>query len=98
MLEQLESLGWYAGWQTAALPVTVTGADGHSGVASVTYQLDGCAPVTTTPGAIVTVSADGDHILTTKVRDAAGNETGWKTSYIHIDTTAPDTTITLVSQ
>src|SRR5215218_1811490 len=78
------------GWQTAPLPVTVAGADGHSGILQVTYSLDGGAPVTTASGTIVTVSGDGDHVLTTKVRDNAGNESGWKTTNIHIDTTAPD--------
>ena len=78
------------GWQTAALPVAITGADGHSGVLSVTYSLDGGAPVTTTSGTVLTVSSEGDHVLTTKVRDNAGNESGWKTTNIHIDTTAPD--------
>jgi Bacterial Ig-like domain len=78
------------GWQTAALPVAITGADGHSGILSVTYQLDGGAPVTTTSGTVVNVSAEGDHVLSTRVRDNAGNESGWKTTNIHIDTTAPD--------
>ncbi|HET8756535.1 MAG TPA: Ig-like domain repeat protein [Solirubrobacteraceae bacterium] len=78
------------GWQTAPLPVAITGADGHSGVLQVTYSLDGGAPVTTSAGTVVTVSGDGDHVLTTKVRDNAGNETGWKTTNIRIDTTAPD--------
>jgi hypothetical protein len=78
------------GWQTAPLPVAITGADGHSGVTQVIYQLDGAAPVTTVSGTVVTVSGDGEHTLTTKVRDAAGNESGWKTSNIRIDTTAPD--------
>jgi hypothetical protein len=78
------------GWQTAALPVPITGADGHSGILSVTYSLDGGAPVTTTSGTVLNVSAEGDHVLTTKVRDNAGNESGWKTHNIHIDTTAPD--------
>jgi len=78
------------GWQTAPLPVTIAGADGHSGVLEVTYSLDGGAPVTTTSGTVVTVSGDGDHVLTTKVRDNAGNQSGWKTTNIHIDTTAPD--------
>jgi Bacterial Ig-like domain len=78
------------GWQTAALPVTVAGADGHSGVLQVIYSVDGGAPVTTSSGTVVTVSGDGDHVLTTKVRDNAGNESGWKTTNIRIDTTAPD--------
>ncbi|HEX5618471.1 MAG TPA: Ig-like domain repeat protein [Solirubrobacteraceae bacterium] len=78
------------GWQTAPLPVAVTGTDGHSGVTQVIYSVDGGAPITAASPATVTVSGDGDHVLTTKVRDAAGNESGWKTTNSHIDTTAPD--------
>ena len=79
-----------SGWQTAPLPVAITGADGHSGIFQVIYSVDGGAPVTTTSGTVVTVSAEGEHTLATKVRDAAGNESGWKITTIRIDTTAPD--------
>ena len=64
------------GWQTAPLPVAITGADGHSGIFQVVYSVDGGSPVTTTSGSVVTVSGDGDHVLSTMVRDAAGNESG----------------------
>ena len=79
-----------AGWQTAPLGVTVTGSDAHSGVASVTYSLDGAAPVTGASPTVVTVSGDGDHTLETRVTDNAGNQSGWKTTTVRIDTTAPD--------
>jgi hypothetical protein len=79
-----------SGWQTAALGVTVAGSDAHSGVASVTYRLDAGTPVTGASPTTVTVSGDGDHTLETRVTDIAGNQSGWKTTTIRIDTTAPD--------
>jgi hypothetical protein len=77
------------GWQTGPLAVTVAGSDAHSGVAQVTYQLDGGAQTAGPSPTVVTVSGDGDHVLTSKVRDNAGNESGWKSTTVRIDTTAP---------
>jgi hypothetical protein len=78
------------GWQTAALPVTVTGTDAHSGVTEVTWRVDGGVPTTTTSlPAGPTISAEGVHTVETRVRDAAGNQTGWKSQTVRIDTTAP---------
>jgi hypothetical protein len=77
------------GWQTAAYGVVVSGSDAHSGVASVTYSLDGAAPVTGTSPTTVNLSGDGDHTLTTYVTDNAGNQSTPKTITIRIDTTAP---------
>jgi hypothetical protein len=78
------------GWQTAPLGVTVTGTDAHSGIAEVTWRVDGGAPTTTTSlPAGPTVSAEGVHTIETRVRDAAGNQTGWKSQTVRIDTTAP---------
>lgn len=45
------------------------------GCKSITYTIDGGAPVTVTgPGATVTVSGDGQHTLTAYSTDQAGNE------------------------
>jgi hypothetical protein len=79
-----------AGWQTVALPVTVTGTDAHSGVTEVTWRVDGGATTTTTSlPAGPTISAEGVHTVETRVRDAAGNQTGWRSQTVRIDTTAP---------
>ena len=78
------------GWQTAPLAVLVTGSDAHSGVTEVSWRVDGGATTTTTSlPAGPTVSAEGVHTVETRVRDAAGNQTGWKSSTVRIDTTAP---------
>jgi hypothetical protein len=78
-----------AGWQTAALPVTVTGSDAHSGIALVRWRLDGGAISSSAPPAVVNVAADGQHTLETRVVDGAGHESAWKSHTIRIDTTAP---------
>jgi hypothetical protein len=77
------------GWQTAAYGVVVTGSDVHSGIANVTYSVDGGAPVTGSSPATVNVSAEGEHTVTTYVTDNAGNQSTPKTFTIRIDTTAP---------
>jgi hypothetical protein len=82
-----------AGWQTAAVPVAVQGYDEHSGVASVEWSLDG-APAATVAAASTTVmvSGDGQHTLRTRVTDALGHQTGWKSSTVRVDTTTPANT------
>jgi hypothetical protein len=79
-----------SGWQTAALPVTIAGADDHSGIAQVIYKLDGGAETTVPSGTVVTISANGIHTLETKVVDNAGRNSGWTPHIVRIDTTAPD--------
>jgi hypothetical protein len=85
--ETAASAGWH---NVSPVPVTVTGADAHSGIKQVTYKIDSGAETTVTAAsAVANVSGDGNHTLYTKVMDRAGNETGWKASPINIDTTAP---------
>jgi hypothetical protein len=82
-----------AGWQTLPVDVAVTGTDAHSGVERVEWQLDGGASQNSTANPrTVTVSGDGQHSLLSRVRDVAGNISGWKTSTIRIDATAPRNT------
>jgi hypothetical protein len=78
-----------SGWQTQPLNVTVNGADAHSGVTHVAYRVDGGAwTITTAPGSF-TVSAQGEHVVETYVRDAALRESAVKSHTVRIDTTAP---------
>jgi hypothetical protein len=79
-----------AGWQTTALAVTITGTDATSGVEHVEWQIDG-GTIQTFAGNphTITISADGQHTLKTRVFDNAGLGTGWKTTIVRIDTTAP---------
>ena len=77
------------GWQRAGLGITVTGSDAHSGVVSVTYDLDGTGQTVPATSTTVTVNGDGDHVLTTYVTDGAGRTSAQKTFTIKIDGTAP---------
>lgn len=76
--------------QTTGSPVLVTlaGADAASGVASITYTLDGgAATVYSTP---FQVTGSGSHTLTYFVTDEAGNVSATKTTKIAVaDTDAP---------
>jgi hypothetical protein len=79
------------GWQTAPYTVNITGSDAHSGIAQVSYQVDNGSVVTSGLPASVVVSADGIHVVKSRVQDNAGTWSGWKsTTVVRIDTTAPD--------
>jgi flagellar hook assembly protein FlgD len=70
-------------------PVTVkpTFADATSGVASRTVSVDGADPVTLT-GASVVVDGDGEHTVTFRAKDQAGNSVA-KSAQLTIDTVVP---------
>ena len=78
-----------SGWQTTAQQVTLEARDTGSGVAAVTYAIDGVAqPAYAQP---FTVSGDGSHVVTYSAVDEAGNvASGY--GYVNIDTMAPQTT------
>ena len=80
---------------SGAVTATVTADDnpGGSGVASVTYSLDGSSAVAV-PDAGVTISSDGLHILSVTVNDVAGNTVNTIDTFT-IDTTAPTGSIAL---
>jgi hypothetical protein len=74
------------GWFTGTGSDTLSASDAISGVASVTYQLDGGASMPyTTPFA---VTGDGTHTVAISVTNNAGNVTT-ATQTIKIDTAAP---------
>ncbi|MGY3567876.1 OmpL47-type beta-barrel domain-containing protein [Sinomonas sp. RB5] len=74
--------------------VTLTAQDnpGGSGVASVSYSLDGAQQVTA-PGAnaAVSVAGDGTHQLAYSATDASGNRAPSQSLTVKIDTQAPGT-------
>jgi hypothetical protein len=80
-----------SGWQTTDQQVTLDASDAGSGLAAVTYSIDGIAqPDYTQP---FTVSGDGSHIVAYSAVDNAGNvASGY--GYVNIDTTPPQTTAT----
>jgi hypothetical protein len=79
-----------AGWQTSTVAITVQGSDAGSGVAFVEWSLDGPTVHTVAASSIVVnVSGDGQHTLKTRVTDALGHQTGWKSHAVLVDMTAP---------
>jgi hypothetical protein len=65
--------------------VAVTGTDDDSGVATVEWQVDNGAIGSGTSGDPATISIDGVHTLKTRVIDAAGNASAWRTDTITVD-------------
>ncbi len=82
-----------AGWQTQPVDVDVAGSDANSGVDHVEWQLDGSGTQTAVGNPhSVHVSGDGQHTLLTRVVDVAGNVSGWRTTTVAIDASAPHNT------
>ena len=80
----------HSGWRTTSQVVSLSADDqGGSGVASVTYTLDGGARHTY--GAPFTVSGSGRHRVTYWAVDALGNLESPHTGYVNIDAVAPVT-------
>ena len=80
-----------AGWFNATVSVTVTGADGGSGMGSVTSNVDG-AGQTSTAGASATFNVSGEnaaHTVAYFATDAAGNASSTSNQTVKIDLTAP---------
>ena len=75
------------GWNAGAVPVTLSAADGASGVASTEYALDGGAWTPYTEP--VDVSGDGTHTVAYRSADAAGNVETEKAATIRIDGAKP---------
>ncbi|MDE8585889.1 beta strand repeat-containing protein [Arthrobacter sp. NQ4] len=82
-----------AGWNnTSPVTVTITADDGTSGsgVASITYAVDGGAQQTVT-GAVTTipVTGDGTHTVSYFATDKVGNAGSTQSQTVKIDTQAP---------
>jgi len=78
-----------SGWTNTNAIVTLTGADGLSGVAATHYSLDG-GPIQT--GTSLTVSTEGTHDLAFWSDDVAGNTETHRSAQIQVDKTAPTIT------
>jgi hypothetical protein len=72
--------------------VAVTGTDAHSSIAVVEWRVDGGPVQTGAAGATATVTGNGAHTLETRVLDAAGNSSGWRTDSFTIDAVTGDAT------
>jgi len=84
-------------WQPSSpVVIHVTGIDPQgSGIDHVEWKLDG-GPIQTGPNnSSVPVSGDGVHTIETSVVDGGGEQSGWNTRYVRIDTVTPtDQTVT----
>lgn len=80
-----------SGWYTASpLNVGISASDSGSGLASISYSIDGGSPTTVTGSpASFAVSGDAVHTVTYSATDNAGNVNGPNTLTIHLDTTSP---------
>ncbi|WP_157882222.1 OmpL47-type beta-barrel domain-containing protein [Streptomyces rubellomurinus] len=93
-----------AGWITADGHVTLTAVDepGGSGVASVSYRTSGAqsTPQTTVPGdtAALTITQEGESVITFHARDRAGNQESEKTYTVRLDRTPPRSAFTTASE
>lgn len=79
-------------WYKTGVTVDLSAADnaGGTGVASITYTLDGAAPVTVPgPTAQVSVSGDGPHTITYAATDSAANVEATRTLTVNIDGVSP---------
>jgi hypothetical protein len=88
-----------AQWRTSAYTVTVAAADDIDGVGVdyVEWRLDDDEIQSGPAGSTFTVTADGQHIVDTRVWDKAGNHTDWKTQTLSIDKTRPTDASTIAS-
>jgi hypothetical protein len=73
-------------WRRTAYPVELEGSDAGSGVDRIEHTLDGGAVSLATS---LTVTGDGLHTLRSRVVDAVGHASAWRTDTIRIDSAAP---------
>jgi hypothetical protein len=78
-----------AGWNAGPTSVHVGATDDGSGVASITYTLDGATTTVAGDSADVPVTAEGTTTLTYFATDAAGNAEAPHTLAVRIDETPP---------
>ena len=80
-------------WYRSAVLVTLTASDAGSGVASITYALDGIETTVPSSLAVISVPASPNarHTLTYHATDAATNSCAEQTLTFTIDTSGPTT-------
>ena len=69
----------------------VTGTDADAGVEAVEWRVDGGSVNAGDPGDLAEVSGTGTHTLETRIRDAAGNWSVWRSDTVRIDAALGDT-------
>jgi hypothetical protein len=75
-------------WSTSR-DFVLSGTDATSGVASISYQVDGGTIQTLSSGGTVTLPSDGNHTIRHRVNDVAGQASGWVLSSVKVDSVIP---------
>jgi hypothetical protein len=80
-------------WLRGAASIGLSANDGGSGVASITYALEGVAQTMADASATVAIpgSPDATHVLRYHATDVAGNVGGEQQLTVHVDTVGPAT-------
>ena len=92
----LVGLAGTEGWYRSAVSVTLTAADGTSGLAFLRYRLDAGPWIVTTAASVsLLVSAPEKHVLAFAAEDVAGNVEPTHEQTIRIDTSPPPAPIGL---
>lgn len=78
------------GWSRDPVNARISATDKLSGVAEISYGVDGQAPVKSSQSAAELTLGDGVHALTYGATDRAGNAAVAQTRVLNVDSTAPD--------
>ena len=96
-----------AGWHKDVPTLTITAADAApgtgagqvaSGVARITYQVNGGTPVYVTGDTANPPVAEGQNVVTFTATDVADNESQVYTATVNVDMTAPETIMTVTPE
>jgi hypothetical protein len=78
-----------AGWQLAAFNVTVSASDNTSGIANVTYRLNGTTATVAGSQAIIPITSSGNWSIAYNATNRAGLVSDAKTTYAALDVNDP---------
>jgi peptidoglycan/xylan/chitin deacetylase (PgdA/CDA1 family)/N-acetyl-beta-hexosaminidase len=81
------------GWYGAPVSVSLSAADGGSGVAAIRYTTDGTDPTTSSPLYTAPFSVPATTTVKYRAWDTAGNVEATNSQLIQVDTTAPSSSI-----
>jgi peptidoglycan/xylan/chitin deacetylase (PgdA/CDA1 family) len=82
------------GWYGASVSVTLSAADGGSGVAAIRYTTDGSDPTATSPAYTAPFTVSATTTVKYRAWDNAGNAEATKSQLLRIDMVAPAVAIT----
>jgi len=74
---------------TTSRDFVLSGTDATSGVASISYQVDGGSVLSVASGGTITLPSDGNHTIRHRVNDVAGQASGWVLSTVKVDSVNP---------